>query len=200
VLEIAEWRVKVEAIVLDLEGTDFDVVFWGWNGFQSGIHRTKRIHCQLTTPKLQDFDIDNPEIQADFNLIGYDKLEEHLRNKLKKDEDQVQTGLYFVRLSHPEEQLNAIEKFIEPDYSVVVETNPELQAELDEFSDVFRNSLPQGLRPQWDVDHVINPQQEPLSNQNAYQLSVIQLEEQTKQIDALLRHGLKHHQFFRPKT
>jgi hypothetical protein len=161
---------------------------------------TKRIHCQLTTPKLQDFDIDNPEIQADFNLIGYDKLEEHLRNKLKKDEDQVQTGLYFVRLSHPEEQLNAIEKFIEPDYSVVVETNPELQAELDEFSDVFRNSLPQGLRPQWDVDHVINPQQEPLSNQNAYQLSVIQLEEQTKQIDALLRHGLKHHQFFRPKT
>jgi hypothetical protein len=84
-----------------------------------------------------------------------------------------------------EEQLNAIEQSVKFDCPVV-ENNPELQVLLDEFLDVFRNSFPEGLPPQRDVDHVIDTQNQAPSNRNAYELSVIQLEDQTKQIDALL--------------
>jgi len=73
VLEIVEWRVKVEAIVLDLAGADFDVVLPGmewfqewdpqvdWKDLEFSIETntgTKRIHSLLTTQRLQDFDID----------------------------------------------------------------------------------------------------------------------------------------------
>jgi hypothetical protein len=109
VLEIAEWRDKVEAIVLDLEGAYFDVVLgmeWfqecnpqaDWKDLEFSIERntrTKGIHSLLTTQILQDFDVDNPEIQAEFNLMGYEEPEKYLRkeSKSKKNEEQVQTVL-----------------------------------------------------------------------------------------------------------
>src|SRR5271154_2643730 len=46
------------------------------------------------------------------------------------------------------------------------------------YSDVFRDTLPDGLPPQRSVDHQIETLSESRSNRNAYQLSVIQLEEQ----------------------
>jgi hypothetical protein len=102
----------------------------------------------------------------------YEGLEKYLRkeSKSKKNEDQVQKVLYYVRPSNPEGQLDAIEQSLESDRSVV-ENNPELQVLLDESLDVFRNSLPEGL---WrDVDHVIDTHNEAPSNRNAYELSVV---------------------------
>jgi hypothetical protein len=67
--------------------------FRGWNGFRSGIRKqiggtrnsvskmntgTKRIHSLLTTQRLQDFDVCNPKIQAEFNLMEYKELEKYL--------------------------------------------------------------------------------------------------------------------------
>jgi len=100
--------------------------------------------------------------------MGYEELEKYLRkeSKSKKNEDQVQTVLYYVRPSNLEEQLNAIEQSLESDRSVV-ENNPELQVLLD----VFRNLLPEALRR--DVDHVIGTHNEAPSNRNAYELSVV---------------------------
>jgi len=55
-----------------------------------------------------------------------------------------------------------------------------LQDLLDEFQDVFRHELPDGLPPRRSVDHVIDTGSEKLVNRNAYQLSVQQLEEQVR--------------------
>jgi len=61
---------------------------------------------------------------------------------------------------------------------------------LDEFLDVFREELPDGLPPKRDVDHVIDTGTEQPSNRNAYPLSVQQLQEEARQIEGLLKHQL----------
>ena len=61
---------------------------------------------------------------------------------------------------------------------------------MGEFRDVFREDLPAGLPPNRAVDHVINTGNEQPSNCNAYQLSVSQLEEQTRQVEKLLLRDL----------
>ena len=70
--------------------------------------------------------------------------------------------------------------------------DPELRKLLDEFRDVFKDELPDGLPPKRAVDHEINTGNEAPANRNAYPLSVVQLEEQTKQIDNLFKWGLIH--------
>ena len=107
--------------------------------------------------------------------MGHEELEKYLKkeSKSKKNEDQVQTVLYYVRPSNPEEQLNAIEQSVESDRSVV-EKNPELQVLLDEFLDVFGNTLLEGLPPRRDVLYrIIDTQNEVTSNRNAYELSAV---------------------------
>ena len=205
ILEMSEWRGKIQAFVVDLEGTDFDVVLglewfqeWNpqadWRDLKFTIETNtgmKHIRCLQSMPELHDFDVDSLEIQAEFNLMSFDELEKYFRKEQSSHrvEDEVRTILYYVRPSDPEEELNAIEECTaESDHPIV--ENPEVQAVLDEYPDVFRNTLPDGLPPQRSVDHQIETQNESLSNRNAYQLSVIQLEEQTKQVDALLRRGL----------
>ena len=63
----------------------------------------------------------------------------------------------------------------------------ELRAVLHEHKDVFQDELPDGLPPKRAVDHEINTGNEAPTNRNAYPLSVVQLEEQTKQIDTLFK-------------
>lgn len=108
VLGIAEWRDKVEAIVLDLEGAGFDIVLgmeWfqernpqaDWRDLEFSIETntgTNPIHSLLTIRRLQDFDIDNSEIQAEFNLRGYEELGKYLRKEStsKKNEDPSSNG------------------------------------------------------------------------------------------------------------
>ena len=67
-----------------------------------------------------------------------------------------------------------------------------MQKALDEYRDVFREEVPDGLiiPPQRAVDHEINTGDEAPSNRNAYPLSVVQLQEQTKQIATLFKRGL----------
>jgi hypothetical protein len=78
VLDMSEWRGKVRAFVVDLAGTDFDVVLgmewfqeWNpqadWRDLEFTVETntgTKHIRRLQTTPELQEFDINNPEIQA----------------------------------------------------------------------------------------------------------------------------------------
>ena len=64
-------------------------------------------------------------------------------------------------------------------------SNAELQALWQEFKDVFKEELPDGLPPKRVMDHEIKTGMEPPSNRNAYPLSVVQLDEQSKQIDKL---------------
>jgi len=112
VLEMSEWRGKVKAFVLDLEGTDFDVVLgmewfqeWNpkadWRNLEFTVETntgTKHIRRLQTTPELRDFDIDNPEIQAEFNLMSFDELEKYFKKEQlsKKAKDKVQMILYYV--------------------------------------------------------------------------------------------------------
>ena len=61
---------------------------------------------------------------------------------------------------------------------------------MQEFKDVFRDELWNGLPLKQVVDHEINTGNKPPSNQNAYPLSVVQLEEQTKEINNLFKRRL----------
>ena len=54
----------------------------------------------------------------------------------------------------------------------IADLSKKLQDLLDEFRDVFRNELPDGLPPKRGVDHVIDTGNEQPVNRNAYQLSV----------------------------
>ena len=68
--------------------------------------------------------------------------------------------------------------------------NRKLRRLLKEYQNVFREELPDGLPPRRAVDHAIETGDASPVNKNAYPLSVQQLEEQTRQIDELLRRGL----------
>jgi hypothetical protein len=98
--------------------------------------------------------------------------------------------LYFVR--EVNEQLNTIDGSPGDNNiaSKMLSSDPELRKVINEFRDVFRDELPDGLPPKRPVDHVIDTGSQAPTNRNAYPLSVAQLEEQTKQIQALLKRGL----------
>ena len=68
--------------------------------------------------------------------------------------------------------------------------NRKLRRLLKEYQDVFREELPDGLPPRRAVDHAIETGDASPVNKNAYPLSVQQLQEQTHQIEELLRRGL----------
>ena len=76
------------------------------------------------------------------------------------------------------------------DLNAVVVKDPELQKVLDEFREVFRDELPDGLPPERPIDHAIDTGNEVPTNRSAYALSVAQIKEQTRQVEALLKRGL----------
>jgi len=61
---------------------------------------------------------------------------------------------------------------------------------INEYKDIFREDLPEGLPPKRAVDHTIDTGDHSPVNKNAYPLSVQQLQEQTHQIEMLLKKGL----------
>jgi hypothetical protein len=68
--------------------------------------------------------------------------------------------------------------------------NAKLDQLLQEYEEIFREDLPEGLPPKRVVDHAIDTGDNSPANKNAYPLSVQQLQEQTRQIDELLKKGL----------
>jgi len=68
--------------------------------------------------------------------------------------------------------------------------SPELEKLLEEYTDIFREELPEGLPPRREVDHTIDTGSEKPVNRNAYPLSAQQLREQSKQVESLLKRGL----------
>src|SRR5579859_6272857 len=69
-------------------------------------------------------------------------------------------------------------------------SSPKLQTLLDEYQDIFREELPEGLPPRREIDHVIDTGNEKPVNRNAYPLSAQQLREQARQVEDLLKRGL----------
>src|SRR5436309_2681894 len=61
---------------------------------------------------------------------------------------------------------------------------------LKETKDVFRRELPEGLSPRRSIDHAIETDDASPANKHAYPLSAKQLQEQTRQIEELLKRGL----------
>jgi len=100
---------EVRAFVVDLEGTDFDIVLgmeWDLEFTIEMNTGTKHIRRLQTTPELQDFDIVIPRSkpQPEFNLMSFDELEKDFRKEQSSDrvEDKVQTVLDYVRPLGPE--------------------------------------------------------------------------------------------------
>jgi hypothetical protein len=60
---------------------------------------------------------------------------------------------------------------------------------IHEYRDIFHEDLPEGLPPQRAIDHAIDTGDHSPVNKNAYPLSVQRLQEQTRQIEELLRKG-----------
>ena len=60
---------------------------------------------------------------------------------------------------------------------------------IHEYRDIFHEDLPEGLPPKHMVDHAIDTGDHSPVNKNAYPLSVQRLQEQTRQIEELLRKG-----------
>jgi len=136
-----------------------------------------------TTPNLRDLD----DVE-EFNLLSEKALEREFKDARKQKDLQI--VLYFVR--EVNEQLNTIDGSPGDNNiaSKMLSSDPELRKVINEFRDVFRDELPDGLPPERPVDHVIDTGSQAPTNRNAYPLSVAQLEEQTKQIQALLKRGL----------
>lgn len=142
-----------------------------WNGTQdrigensvetsTGTRRIRRLSVALEVQHLEDL---TDEIKAKFNLI------KELGKALK--ENGAEYILYFAR-ERGEEELNNIGSETTTE-SISNVQDPELWKLLDEFHDVFRNELPNGLPPQRAVDHEINTGNEAPSNRNAYPLSIV---------------------------
>ena len=70
--------------------------------------------------------------------------------------------------------MNNIE--IEVMESIVLIQDLEVQKVLDEYRDIFREELSDGLSSQCAIDHEINTENEAPSNRNAYPLSIVQLQ------------------------
>ena len=201
-LSMSEWKGKVHAWVLDMHN-DFDIVLglqwfqeWepeiNWKTLELTVETTtgkKHIRRLPTIGNVEDIEPVSDVDIAEFNLIS----ERELKRIFKKG-DKVQSVLYFVRESawgsdESGESLNTIGTESELDNLPATE-DAELRTVIQEYQDVFREGLPDGLPPQRDIDHEINTGNELPSNRQAYPLSVVQLEEQTKQIGVLLKRRL----------
>src|SRR5204863_665226 len=68
--------------------------------------------------------------------------------------------------------------------------SPAIKHLLKEYNDVLREELPDGLPPVRSIEHVIDTGDERPYNRNAFPLSEQQLQEQTKQVEDLLKKGL----------
>ena len=192
-MDMSEWNGTIKATVLDMHA-DFDVVLgmewileWDprpeWKKLEFTVETTlgtKRIRRLPTMPKAQDLEDLADKIKAEFNLMS----EKDVKKALKK-KGEVECILYFAR-----EGEEVQDRFNNIGSGTSGVQDPELRKLLDEFRDVFKDELPDGLPPKRAVDHEINTGNEAPANRNAYPLSVVQLEEQTKQIDNLFKWGL----------
>jgi hypothetical protein len=85
----------------------------------------------------------------------------------------------------------AVLYFIKVEQGVMIKPlDPAVSNLLHEYQDCLRDDLPEGLPPDRSIEHAIDTGNERPSNKNAYPLSVQQLREQTKQVEALLKRGL----------
>ena len=196
ILQMSEWKGKVTAVVLDIQA-DFDIVLgmsWidEWDPMPNWRKREFKVETTEGTKRIRSISTGTPDLEPldeiatdEFNFLSQRELKKAFKKK-----GQFQCILYFAREAQDDEQdgeldgdeppsqINSLQERAEA--PIGNSSDAELQALLQEFKDVFREELPDGLPPKRAVDHEINTGNEPPSNRNAYPLSVVQLDEQTK--------------------
>jgi hypothetical protein len=198
VLQMSEWKGTVQAVVLDMQ-SDFDIVLglswfrqWklvpDWDTLEFTIETTDGPKTIRRLPELSTSHELSLDEYDEFNLI----TEKELKRELKKGCDIV---LYFAKIDENGNENGQMKNVdgTKPNSvagNVVWDANPELQELLESYKDVFQEELPDGLPPKRNVDHAIETGAEAPVNRNAYPLSVQQLQEQTRQIEQLLKRGL----------
>jgi len=186
-MKMGEWSGWVQATILDIKA-EFDVILglswhreWkpipDWESLDmlistaEGVHRIEHKLKEMAMPKRHLLTVMR-EYREDlhFCLISEKEAKREIKQK------HARAVLYFIR-----EDQGAVTA--EP-------ADPDLRNLLQEFKDCFRDDLPDELPPARDVDHAIETGVEAPVNRSAYPLSVQQLREQTKQVEALLKRGL----------
>ena len=183
ILQMSEWKGKVAAVVLDIQA-DFDIVLgmsWidEWDPMPNWRKREFKVETSEGTKRIRSISTGTPDLEPleeiakeEFNFMS----EKEVKKAFKK-KGQSECMLYFAREVHDDEQdgdepllqINSLQE------RAADSSNAELQALLQEFKDVFRDELPDGLPPKRAVDHEINTGIEPPANRNTYPLSVMQL-------------------------
>ena len=213
-LQIGDWHAPVDAFVIDLRDLDFDIILgmdWHqkWQPLplyreyeyliqtSNGLKRLTRYHDVTKLDALAtEF--------ADLNLITFDEFNKGFKNR----KDPMELHLVFIRTIP--EAIAAI-----PEAGEGIETNdmkqkgkneiktnslgiktnslgtpipqvPEIQDVIDDYPEIFCDTLPPGLPPSRSVDHEIDTGDAQPVNRPPFALSVPQLDEQTKQVDFLL--------------
>jgi hypothetical protein len=204
---MSEWRGSVAATIIDINA-DFDIVLgidWfkqvqpvpDWSTLdwlvpsEFGTVRIEHIGHQAddARPKLTTLADDFKDVELQFNHISWPEADKILRNgghgvlHIAKSSDQN---------LHPDiPRINALEDGVDGlNESFIASQDLALQGLLRESRDVFREELPEGLPPKRSIKHSIDTGSERPVNRNAYPLSALQLKEQAKQVEDLLKRGL----------
>src|SRR5213078_2477818 len=192
-MTMGEWSGWVQATILDMKA-EFDVILglswysqWkpipDWETLDmlvSTPEGVKKIQHKLTAemevpkrPRLTVMREYRKDLQ--FNLITEKEAKRDLKQK------GVMAILYFV--TEDRGATLSLKKQATMD-------SPAIQHLLNEYSDVLREELPDGLPPVRSIEHAIDTGDERPYNRNAFPLSEQQLREQTKQVEDLLKKGL----------
>jgi len=194
-MKMGDWSGWVQATILDIKA-EFDVILglswyrqWkpipDWDTLDmlvstpEGVQRIEhKLKAEMQMPRRHKLTVMREyRKELQFNLITEKEAKRDLRQK------GVRAILYFVT-----EDKGAVSSSLKPTKQTT--DNPAIKGLLQEFSDVLREDLPEGLPPERDLDHAIETGVERPSNRNAFLLSEQQLREQTKQVEELLKRGL----------
>lgn len=180
---------------------------WHYRPLSLSIHTAEGVKRIMRMPIKDEFTVLNTfseETDTDlkFNLMTIKEVKKAMKTKpacmlyFAKSQFEVDSDIeFFLNDTDMKEnswhgvQLNGIAEMGcsgESDETPKVD-DLELQELLNEYRDVWKNELPDGLPPKRAVDHGIDTGVEKPVNRNAYPLSVVQLQEQTKQIEVLLK-------------
>ncbi|OQD73316.1 hypothetical protein PENANT_c212G08917, partial [Penicillium antarcticum] len=181
-IQIGGWKGRIKVWILDLE--DFDFVL-GRDFLRTNNPRIDWVSSRMDLIDRQRvmhsvYDLGTPfrELETNedprLNLIPAKKARQTLRKK------GTEAFLMIVRERKDPTLSDEV-----PQHS-----NPRVQGILERYRSVFRTSLPETLPPKRDTEHRVDTGEAPPMNINAYPLSTEKLDEQTRQVESLLKKGL----------
>jgi len=144
-----------------------------------GVQRIKhKLKAEMQMPKRHKLTVMREyRKELQFNLITEKEAKRDLKQK------GVRAILYFVT-----EDKGAVSSLLKSTKQTT--DNPAIKSLRQEYSDVLWEELPEELPPERDIDHAIETGIERLLNRNVFPLSEQQFQDQTKQMEELLKRGL----------